>query len=285
MNHARSARGQDQLHRGMPHQLIGELDGRLVDAPNDVLRSACRYRSPQHQTRRHTGGPPRARMRADDDPVARLQADQCLEDRRRGRIRRRNNTADQAHRFGDGDGARFVVLAQNAAGLLVLVLVVDVLRGEVVLDHLVFHHAHPRLFHGQLSQRNARIGGGQRGAAEDGVNLLLREAGKFLLSGLDACNQGVQFFRGGDPVFGFVVRGKKHFKICHALLFLLLLCVAMKDELQVKTAIHGSPLRLSRGVERMVYRSSGRQFTDIFIPINIYLIYGRQFPRTVIAVT
>ena len=75
----------------------------------------------------------------------------------------------------------------------------------MVLDDLVFNDAHVRFFDRQLRQRNARIGGSQSGATEDMVNLLLREAGEFLLSGLDTSHQGVQIFLRDYRVFLLVV--------------------------------------------------------------------------------
>ena len=63
----------------------------------------------------------------------------------------------------------------------------------MVLDHFVFHHAHAGFGHGHPRQRDACVGGGQRGAAEDVVDLLLRELREGLLRLLDARHQGVEF--------------------------------------------------------------------------------------------
>jgi hypothetical protein len=76
-------------------------------------------------------------------------------------------------KIADCDGAGFGIFVQNAAGLLVLVAVVDVLGSEVVLDDLVFNHAHPGFFNSHLGQGNARIRGSKRRATEDVIDLLL----------------------------------------------------------------------------------------------------------------
>jgi hypothetical protein len=75
--------------------------------------------------------------------------------------------------------------------------------------------------YGQLSERNAGIGCSQRGAAKNLIDLLLREAGEFLLSGFDTFNQSIQFFlvRDGMPVL--LTCGKKCLEICHTLLLFL----------------------------------------------------------------
>ena len=65
MHHARPAGGQNQFDRGMAHQLIGELDGRLVDPADDVLRSARVNRGLQHQAGGNAGALARARMWAE----------------------------------------------------------------------------------------------------------------------------------------------------------------------------------------------------------------------------
>ena len=103
------------------------------------------------------------------------------------------DTADDAYRLGDGDGAHLVVLAQDAAGLFIFIGVVDVFGGEVVLDNLVFDDTHTGFCHGHLGQGDTGIAGGQGGGTENLVYLLLREAGEFTLGFFDAGDQCIQF--------------------------------------------------------------------------------------------
>ena len=62
-------------------------------------------------------------------------------------------------------------------------MVVDILRGVVVLDDLVLHHAHAGFLHGHAGQGNpGLVGRGGRGQ-EDGVHLLLGIGGEAPLGG------------------------------------------------------------------------------------------------------
>src|SRR5437764_270310 len=58
----------------------------------------------------------RAGMRAEDDAVSGLEADQRLEDRGRGRVGGRHDSTDQPDGFRDGQRAVFLILLQDAAG-------------------------------------------------------------------------------------------------------------------------------------------------------------------------
>ena len=84
------------------------------------------------------------------------------------------------------------VLLQNAAGLFVLVGVVNIFGGIVVLDDLVFHDAHAGLFHGGFGKRNPGPVGGSGGSQEDPVHLLLGVGGVFLLGGTDPGDGSIQ---------------------------------------------------------------------------------------------
>ena len=120
-------------------------------------------------------------MRGDHDGVPGLQGDEALEDGGGGGVGRGDDRADDADRLGDPLDAADGVLLDHAAGLGVLVGVVDVLGGVVVLDDLVLHQAHARLLDGHLGQRDAQLVGRHRRLVEDLVHLLLREGGIHLL--------------------------------------------------------------------------------------------------------
>ena len=70
--------------------------------------------------------------------------------------------------------AKGLVLLDYAAGLGILIGVVNVFGGVVVLDDLVLHHAHAGLLHGQLGQGDALLVGSDGGRQENAVYLLLR---------------------------------------------------------------------------------------------------------------
>ena len=76
----------------------------------------------------------------------------------------------------------------------------------MILDHLVLKNAHAGLGDRHAGQRNARIGRGERRAAEDPVDLFLRELCVFGLRFLDARHQCVEFLR---VAYGFL----QHFQL------------------------------------------------------------------------
>ena len=165
----------------------------MVNPADDVLRGTGGDGCIQYQLGSGIGGVLGAGVRGEDDGVAGLQGDEGLEDSSGCRVGGRHYAADDAYRLGDGDGAHLVVLAQDAAGLLVFVSVIDVFGGEVVFDDLVFDDTHAGLSHCHLGQGDTGVAGGQCGGAEDLVYLLLREAGEFTLGFFDAGNQCIQF--------------------------------------------------------------------------------------------
>ena len=193
LHHARATGGQDQVDVVVTHQGIGEFDGGLINPADDVFRRTGSHGCIQYQLGSGIGGVLGTGVRGEDDGVAGLQGDEGLEDRGGSRVGGRYDTADDAYRLGDGDGAHLVVLAQDAAGLFIFIGVVDVFGGEVVLDNLVFDDTHTGFSHGHLGQGDTGVAGGQGGGTEDLVYLLLREAGELTLCFFDAGNQCIQF--------------------------------------------------------------------------------------------
>lgn len=108
--------GEDQVDVRVVHQLVGQLDGRLVDPTDDVFRRTGGDSGLQHDIGGFVGGILRTRVRREDDAIAGFQADQRFEDRGRSWVGGRNDTANQADRFGDGDGTESVIFRQDATG-------------------------------------------------------------------------------------------------------------------------------------------------------------------------
>ena len=73
------------------------------------------------------------------------------------------------------------VFLQHADRLGAAVGMIDILAGVVVLNHLVFHHAHAGLLDRHFGQRNTRLVGRHRRLKEDVIHLFLREFRKFPL--------------------------------------------------------------------------------------------------------
>ena len=125
-------------------------------------------------------------MGRDDDAVAGLEANQRLENGGRRGVSGRDDRRDNADRFCNLHHAECFVALQHTDGLRVLVGVVDVFSGVVVLDDLIFHHAHAGFFHRHLRQRDAHVVRGEGSCLENLVHLLLRVGRIDLLCRADA---------------------------------------------------------------------------------------------------
>lgn len=120
-------------------------------------------------------------MRRNDNAVTGLQTDQGFEDGRCGRIGSGDNCchhADWLRNLLDAVGGIFL---EYAAGLLMLVGVIDILRSKVILDDFVFYNAHAGFFHGKLCQLNTGLVGGGGSRQKDSVYLLLGVGRELLL--------------------------------------------------------------------------------------------------------
>ena len=189
-DHARAAGGQDDV--GVVHQLVGELQGGHVDPVDDALGGAGGLGGLADDTGGLGGALLGTRVRGDEDGVAGLQGQQALEDGGGGGVGGRDDGGHDSHGLGDLLEAHGGVVLDDAAGLHVLVLVVDVLGGVVVLDDLVLHDAHAGLLHGHLGQGDALLVGGHGGLVEDLVDLLLGEGGELGLRGTHLLETGLQ---------------------------------------------------------------------------------------------
>ena len=142
-------------------------------------------------------------MGADDDAVAGLEAQEGLEDGGGGGVGGGDHRGDDAHGLRDLHDAVSLVLFDDAAGLGVLIGVVDILCGIVVLDDLIFHHAHAGLLHGHFGQGDTGLVGGGGSGQEDPVYLLLgiggkdrlgpADPGKCRFQGLQAVHKGILY--------------------------------------------------------------------------------------------
>lgn len=84
MHHARSARRQNDIR--LMHQFARQLKARVFDAADDAFRCARLDSRFVDDASGFRGAFLGARMRADEDGVAGLQAQQCLEDGGRRRL-------------------------------------------------------------------------------------------------------------------------------------------------------------------------------------------------------
>src|SRR5256885_13346915 len=112
-------------------------------------------------------------MRRKHDGVAGFCGDENFEDRRRGRIRRRDDSADDAARAGNLDYVlRFVDDPDRAQALEV---VPHIFSRETILLALVVRDAVAGLFDGHLAEPSRFAQGGLRHRLADTINLALIE--------------------------------------------------------------------------------------------------------------
>ena len=179
VDHAGAARREDDV--GLLHEGVGELDGGCVDPVDDALGAARGLGGVANDACGLRGALLGARVRGDNDGIPRLEANQRLEDGRRRGVGGGDDGSHNAEGLGDLLHAKGAVVLDDAAGLGVLVLVVDKLSGVMVLDDLVLHHAVAGLLIGHLGERNAGLVRGNGSGIENLVHLLLRELRKLRL--------------------------------------------------------------------------------------------------------
>ena len=172
LDHARATGGQDDVN--VAHELARELEGGLIDPADDALGRAGLDGGLVDDLGGRDGALGCRGVRRDDDGVAGLQADEGLEDRGRSGVSGRDDRAHDADRLGDLGDAVGLVMLEHAAGLGVLISVVDVLGRVVVLDDLILEDAALGLLDGHLGQRDALLVGCHGRLEEDLVDLLLR---------------------------------------------------------------------------------------------------------------
>ena len=193
LDHRGAARRENAVR--FLHEHLRRRDRGLLDAGDDVLGRARLDGGLVDDHRGVVRALLGARVRADDDAVARLEADERLEDGRGGRVRGRDHRADETDRLRDLADAERGVLFDDAARLHVLVRVEDVLGRVVVLDDLVLDDAHARLGDRVLRERNAHVVRRQRRRTEDLVDLFLRIGGELLLRRAHLRDQFGEFLR------------------------------------------------------------------------------------------
>ena len=157
----------------MVHEGVRGRDGRNLDPLYAVLRRARLHRRVPKDARRFRRAVLRRRVKAEDDGVAGLGADQRLEHGGGGGVRHRRHARHHAHRLRHFDVAFQVVFVDYAHRLLVLDGVPDILGGKDILDDLVFEHTAPGLIHRHVREQHVVLKPGQRHRMHRIVHLLL----------------------------------------------------------------------------------------------------------------
>ncbi|SAD43259.1 Uncharacterised protein [Enterobacter hormaechei] len=108
-NHTRTTGRQNQVNVRVMHQGVGQFNRRLVDPADEIFWCTRRNSSLKHDICCFVGGVLRTWMRGENDCVTCLQTDERFEDGGRGWVSGWNDTANDADRFCDGDGAESIV--------------------------------------------------------------------------------------------------------------------------------------------------------------------------------
>ena len=169
--HAGTAGGQDNI--GLLHELVGQLQTGNIDPADNTLGSACGHGGLQYYFGGGNGAAFGPGVRADDDAVAGLQRDQGFKNRSGSGIGGGDHSGNDADGLRDFLNTVSSVFLNDTAGLGILVSIINVLRGVVIFDDLVFHHTHSGLGHGLLCQRDPHLIGGACRGQEDPIHLLL----------------------------------------------------------------------------------------------------------------
>ena len=190
LHHTGAAGGQDDVR--FLHDQIAQLQRGSVNPADDALGRACFHSGFQDDLCGFNGALLCPGMGADDHAVAGLQGDQSLENGSGSGVGGGNDGGDDTDGLGDLLDAESSILLNDTTGFGVLIGVIDILGGIVVLDDLVFHHAHAGLLHGHLCQRDPGPVSGGSGSQEDLIHLLLRIGSEKLLSSTDTADSSLQ---------------------------------------------------------------------------------------------
>ena len=171
LNHSRAAGCEDYIN--FLHEEVCKIKGRNIYPRDDAVRSASLNCCLINDLCSLNGALLCTGVRADDDTVSGLERDKGLEDSGGSRVGCRNNRADNADRLRDLLNAVCLVALDNAAGLCVLVCIVDMLSSIVVLDNLVLYNTVACFFNSHLCKRDSLLVSCGSGCKENSVNLLL----------------------------------------------------------------------------------------------------------------
>ena len=183
-HHAGTAGGQDSVC--VTHNFLGQLQGGYINPSDDAFRCAGLHSSLQYNPGCLNGAVLCPGMGGNDNGVSGLQRDQGFKNSGRSGVGGGDYCRDQADGLCHLLDPVGCILFDDAAGLCVLVSIVNVLGCVVVLDDLVFHYAHTGFRHSHLGQGNPLHIGCFCCLIENLVYLLLGVGGKPLL-GLAHC--------------------------------------------------------------------------------------------------
>ena len=195
-DHSRTAGCKDNIR--LFHQKVSHFERGNVNPFYNALGSARLNGGVENDFR---GGDSRffgSRVGTDDNRVSRFQGDHRLEDGCRSRVGRGDNRRDNAERLRDFLYAVSLVFFDDAAGLRVLVRVVNIFRRVVVFDYLVFDDAHSGFLNRHFGKGNTSLVRSDGGSLKNLVHLFLRVGREYALSRFDSCDRRFQRFYAVD---------------------------------------------------------------------------------------
>ena len=178
--HSRTACCQDNVNRS--HQFVGKFQSGFFYPADDSFRSTCFYCCFQNDLCSLNGTFLCTGVRADDDGVPCLQADQTFEDGSGSRVSGRNNGAYNTYRLCNFLNSIGSILFNHAAGFCPFICIVCILCCIMIFDNFVFCNAHSGFFTGKLCKWNTLFICSHSSLKKDFVYLFLSESSKFFLS-------------------------------------------------------------------------------------------------------
>ena len=178
---------EDDADALLAHQLLRAFERDRRQARDAAFGQAGGARGRLHDLGDARDAALRRRVRAHHDRAARLDGDQDLVDRRRGRVGGRDDRGDDAERLGDLDDLGRLEASQHADRLHRLDELVDRLGGEAILADLVGDDAEAGLLVRRAGPAPRTAACHCRGhGVDDGVDLGLRQLGELALRHLGA---------------------------------------------------------------------------------------------------
>ena len=190
LHHARAAGGQDHGGALVPHQGAGGFERGVIDALDDAFGRARFHRRLVQNSRCVAGALVRARMRAENDGVARFERNERLVNRRGSGIGSGQNGRHHSHGNAHLHHFFFRQLAQYADRLHAPHAPRQPVRAQDVLDVLILGVAVAGLFHRHLGETPGIGARGGPHPLDDGVDLLLGKATVFEPCGIGLLDLG-----------------------------------------------------------------------------------------------
>ena len=176
----------------MVEEILGDVERRVGDDLESVPRQPRLFARGLEDLNRARRAARRSRRGPEDHGVARLRADDRLEQRRRGWVRDRQQRQHHANRLGYVLDVTLGILVDHPDGALVLEVVEEELGGDVVLYDLVLKDSETGLLHRQLGQFDSALEARHDHRPDDAIDGFLVERPAGLRRGLSSLHKAIK---------------------------------------------------------------------------------------------